>query len=342
MSVLRHGELGKKLKAGMTDRCCILYGEEKYLVEYYRREIRRVFLGEQDDGFNYRRFNGTEIDPEGLAETVNAYPAFAEHSLVELRDFDIFSWSDKSAKKLAELFGDLPDYCCVVFVYDTLEYKPDKRKKKLCEAVQAAAAEVECPLQSDADLLKWIKNRFKKEKKQISPSDAEFLLFLAGNRMDNLGNEIDKLSLYAEGSVITRDDIERVVVPVAEAGIFKLTDELSAGRYESAAEQMYKLLQLNTEPIYLTAVIGAQLRKLYAAKLVKESGGSPAVLKDIINAYNDYQPKQYLRICGKFSTDWYRMAMKACCETDYRLKSVSDPPEGLLWNLFLKLAVKRN
>ena len=338
---MKHGVLRKNLKAGKLDRCYILYGEEKFLIDYYRREIRTHVMGAEADDFNYHRMDGSEADIDRLRETMDAYPAFAEHSLIELRDFDLFSFTDTNAKKLAELLKDIPEYCCLLFVYDTLEYKADKRKKLLCEAVQSCAKEVECPLQNADDLIKWIQNRFQSEQKKISRTNAEYLLFLAGNQMNSLANEITKLSFFAETDEITHAEIERIVVPAVEAEIFLLTDELAEKHYEAAADLMYRLLQLNTEPIVLTAIIGSQLRKLYAARLVKECGGSAAMLKELINAYSEYLPRQYLKICGNFSIDWYRMAISACCETDYKLKSsASDVPADLLWTLFLKLAVK--
>ena len=50
---------------------------------------------------------------------------------------------------------DIPDYCTVIFTYITTAWKPDKRLKKLWEAVDSCGVIVEFAKQDQKDLIAW-------------------------------------------------------------------------------------------------------------------------------------------------------------------------------------------
>ena len=340
MSEIKLDELKKQLKSGQLARCYLLYGKERYLLDHYTRELRKAVLGAEDDPFNLRRLEGKDLDLQELEDAVDAYPSFAEKSLVEVSDYDLFAAAEPEQKRLKALLQDLPDYCCVVFLYDALEYKQDKRKKQLCELLRDYVTTVECPVQGANELTRWVQKHFLARGKEISGDNAAYLLFLCGSLMENLQNEIGKIAVFAKGKEVTKADIDAVAVPVVEAETFKLADALSAKDYEKAAELMYKLFQLDTEPIPINALIGGQLRKLYAARLVKKAGGNASTLMELLGSSSDYMPRQYLRICTSFSEEWYREMIRRSAEADYQMKSSSIDGEDLLRDLFAAMAAR--
>lgn len=338
MGEIKIETLKKQLKSGQPARCYLLYGKERYLLEHYTKELRKAVLGAEDDPFNLRRLDGKSMALSELEDAVDAYPSFAERTLVEVADYDIFAASEGDVKRLAALWKDIPEWCCLVFLYDALDYKPDKRKKQLCELLRDYVNSVECPVQGQDELTRWVQRHFQAREKEISAENAGYLIFLCGSLMENLQNEVGKIAVYAKGREITKADIDAVAVPVVEAETFKLADALSAKDYEKAAELMFKLFQLNTEPIAINALVGSQLRKLYAALLVKGAGGNAGTLRELLGATSDYMPKQYLRICDSFSERWYREMIRRSAETDYRMKSSSADGEDLLKDLFTAMA----
>ena len=338
MSEMKMDAFRRSLKTEAPERCYILYGQERYLREHCLKELRTAVLGAEDDPFNLRRYEGKDLDISELTEAVESYPSFAERSMVEVWDFDIFQCAEDRAKQLIALLKDLPDYCCLAFVYDTIEYKQDKREKSLCEAVRSAAVSVEFPVQGQSELVRWVMRHFKAMHKEIDREDAAYLIFLCGSMMEGLLNEIGKIAVYASGERISKADIDAVAVPVVEAEAFKLADALSGKRYNEAAELMHKLFQLNTEPIVINAMIGSQLRRLYAALLVKQQSGGVQELMEVLGTGSEYMCRQYLRICSGFSREWYRNGIRRSAETDYRLKSGGGEPADLLRSMFLFLA----
>ena len=341
MGELKLEAFRKSLKEKQLERCYILYGQERYLREHYAKQLRLAVLGSDDDPFNLRQYEGKSLDLAELSEAVDAYPSFAERTLIEVRDYDLFQGTEEERKQLIAILKELPDYCCLVFLFDTLEFKADKRKKNLYEAVRSCAASVEFPVQGQGELVRWVIRHFAAQKKEISRDDAAYLVFLCGSLMEGLVNEIGKIAVYAKGGRITREDIDAVAVPVVEAQTFKLTDALAAKRFEEAAELMHKLFQLNTEPIAVNAMIGSQLRRLYTAKLTKDAGMGLTELMEILGG-SEYACRQYLRIYGGFSSAWYRSGLRRCTEADLRMKTGAGDPNSTLISLFLHLAGEEN
>ncbi len=286
---------------------------------------------------------------------MDAYPSFAEKTLVEVRDFNFYQTSKKSEdeekeeekeqpeqgeiKELLTILGDLPEYCCLVFLYDTLDFKPDMRRKKQWDQLKKLITMVEFPLQGQRELVRWIQKHFTARDKEISAEDASYMLFLCGSQMENLSNEIGKVAVYAREKQVRRKDVDAVVVPVFEAQVYKMTDALAAKEYDRAAELMYHLFQLNTEPIAINANIGKQLRKLYTAFLVKKAGGNSDALAQILGT-SEYASRLNLRICSAFTESWYLRMIRLCAETDFRMKSSQGDSEDLLRSLFVTMAAE--
>jgi DNA polymerase-3 subunit delta len=344
MSELSLNDFKKKLKAGDIGSLYILCGDESYLKEHYLQQLRRAVLGAESTGddFNLRRFDGRSLELDSLIEAVEAYPSFAEKAFVEVRDYDIFRASEEASSKLIALLNNMPDYCCLTFIYDTLEYKPDKRKK-LSSVIDARADVISISQQEQSDLIKWISLHFKSHGKTISADDASYLIFLCGGLMNGLKNEIDKIAFYAKGINITRADIDSVASPVIEAVIFDLTNELSRKNYDKAAGIMGRLFQLDEEPIRILSVIAGQIRKLYSARLIKETGtsGTEQAVQSILKLASAYQARLLYKGCTDFSERWYKENLKLCAETDLKMKSTGEDPKELLTTLFLFMANNR-
>ncbi|MCR4772650.1 MAG: DNA polymerase III subunit delta [Oscillospiraceae bacterium] len=337
MSEIDINELKRQLKNGEIGNFYILYGVEGYLREHYLALLRKSVLGADDDPFNLRRFDGRSLSADELAEAIDSFPSFAERSFVEVRDFDLFKASGEDAAKLEEMLASVPEYCCLVFVFDLVEYKPDKRKK-LYALIKDRAAEVNMPAQEPGALVRWVEKHFEHYGKSISREDAKYMIFLCGELMDTLNNEISKVALYAAGKTVTKADIDAAASPTVDAVAYELTNELSVRNYDKAAEVMSRLFRLSEEPIMLLALIGSQVRRLYCAYVIKKAGGDVGEIKDRLGLRSDYHARILGKNCSSFPEGWYRRILRLCAETDLKIKSSGGDPEELLISLFLEMA----
>jgi len=260
----------------------------------------------------------------------------SERTFVVVTDYDM-SKGDQSA--LEELLADLPDYVCLVFVYDTVDYKLDSRTK-LAKTVKEKGRVVEFLRQEQKDLTGWIARRFKALGHEISVGDAQYLIFLCGDLMTGLISEIGKIGAYAQETRVTRQDIDAVATPQLDAVVFSLTDAIAAGDFDKAFGVLSDLLHMQEAPIKLLAFIGKNLRQLYAARLAKEARKSPQWLVDTFGM-KPYPAEKLMRAAGRFSLAWCREAVILCEEADLRMKSTGADGGEVLTDLLLRLSEKK-
>ena len=309
------------LSAGTVGCAYIFYGEESYLREYYLGELRKKLVPAGFEEFNYHRLEGKDLTVQALTEMAEAMPMLSERTLIVVTDFDIFKLGEEQREKLIALLEDIPPYCCLVFVYDTVAYKPNKTMKKLCKAIGDHVQAVEFRAQDSNDLIAWIARRFRALDKEIDRQTAEYLIFTCGGLMTGLVPEISKIAAYAKGKAITQKDIDDVADPVLSAEVFKLSDAVLQGNYDLAASILGDLLKMQTEPIMILAALGSQLRRIYTARLAIDSGKDKYWLMELWDMKSDYPAKLLLSAAKRTTADWCADAVKMCQVLDRRMKS---------------------
>lgn len=342
----KSNEAFQRLKADLTAGtigCAYIFcGEESYLREYYLGALRKALVPAGFEEFNYHRLEGKELSAQALTEIAEAMPMMAERTLLVVTDWDLFKLGEDQREKLVTLLEDIPPYCCLVFVYDTVTYKPNKTMKKLTKAIDAAVQTVEFRAAENSDLLVWIARRFKAQGKEIDRQTAEYLIFTCGSLMTGLVPEIAKIGAYAKGKTVTQKDIDAVADPVLSAEVFKLSDAVLQGRYDEAASILGDLLKMQTEPILILAALGSQLRRIYTARMAIDSGKDKYWLMELWEMKSDYPAKLLLSAAQKTTADWCADAVKMCQVLDRRMKSEKGvDAEGELKLLLVRLGARR-
>ena len=254
--------------------------------------------------------------------------------MVLVYDYDVYQSEGKDA--LQALLSDLPDYCCLVFVYDLLPYKQDARTK-LHALIKQKGRVIAFARQGQNELIRWIRRRFAALNQDIGQREAEYLIFLCGGLMTGLISEIEKIGAYAKGPNIRKEDIDAVADPVLDAVVFQMTDALLSGEMERAAAVLGDLLRMQQPPIMLLSVLGKQMRQLYSARLAIERGKNAAYLMELWSMRSSYPAQKLMRGARKFDTAWCRRAVHLCAEADLEMKRTGTPGETLIVELLMHL-----
>jgi len=332
-----YSALVKKLRAEGPGRLYLLWGEETYLRDSFFEEIKKCCLDGSADDFNYRRLEMPTPDLQALTEAVNAVPFFAERTLVELRGLDLNKCREEEARALGELFADIPDYCTLVLIPD-IGFSPDGRLS-IIKNLRKAGEALEFTPQGASLLVSWIVKRFSSFGKQIDRREAEHLIFVSGSLMNTLILEIEKIAAYAKGERISGEDIDAVAQKQLETNVFEMTDKLSARDFDGAAAILADLLAGKQAPIMLLAVIGQQMRRLYAAKLAAETGQGRDYIAQVCGIKYDFITNRLISGARGFSLEGLRQAVCLCAEYDYKMKSSSSDDEELLRELLIRLSL---
>lgn len=327
------------LAANAPENVYIFYGEETYLREHYLRELQKSLIPAGFEEFNFHRLGGKNLSVQELTEAVEAMPMMTERTLVIVTDCDLYKLPEEQRTALIALLSDWPAYCCCVFVYDLIEYKPNKTYKKLYTALSARACEIKFETQGKNDLIHWIMRRFRALGHEIDSRTAEHLIFTCGSLMTGLVPEIEKIGAYARGKAITKADIDAVADPILDAVVFDLTNAVSGGDFDRAAELLGKLLKQQEDPIMLLSVLSKELRRLYTARLALDSGKDKMWLMELWSMRSDYPAKLLLAAAKKVDRTWCVESLALCQTLDRRMKSEKGiDSEGELKLLLMRLA----
>ena len=328
-------QLKNDLKQKSPARFYVLYGEEDYLRRYYAEQLKKQLLDELTEDFNFHRLTTENFSLQTLSDSLEALPMMAERSMVLVEEVDLFELPESDRERLTAMLADVPEYCCLVLTYT--DFKPDKRKKKLWDAIEKNAVLAEFRYQSESDLRAWIARHFRALGKQIAPELCTYLLQQCGLSMTRLDGEIQKICAFSGAETVVRADIDAVVEPTLDAVVFQLTDALAQRDFGAALERLQVLLKMQTEVIPIVAAVGAQMRRLNAAKILQTEGKVAQELASLCGIA-PYAAGKTMTLSRRFSERFCRQAMLLCCQTDYQIKTSYDTPERLAEMLILSLA----
>ena len=330
-------KLKKDLSEGKPGQLYVLHGEETYLRDHYLGKLRELLLAGGMGTFNLHELGAKVMSPHALEEAVDCLPMMGERTMVLVTDYDLFKAGEKDREEYARIFSQLPDYCCVVFLYDLIDYKGDARTK-LAAALKKYGTVVNFVRQDQGDLVDWVRRRFRALGKDIDSRLALDLIFLCGDLMTNLIGEIEKIGAYSRQKHITKADIEAVATPQLDAVVFRMTDAIGEGNFDKAMSVLGDLYRMQEPPIKIMWSLGKQIRQIYSARLALEQGRGASYVASLWGL-KPYPADKLMTSARRFSLKWCRKAVIQCGQTDLAMKSTGQDGQELLTTLLLELSV---
>ena len=330
-------ELKAAIRSGTLARLYIFYGEEVFLLHHYFGRLKNVLLDDLTESFNFHKMNSETFDIQSFADSVEAMPMMAESTLVQVDDVDIFKLPETDRSRIAEILSDIPEYCTVVFTFETVAWKPDKRLKKLWDTVSSTATIVEFEKQSQRDLIAWVGKHFLSRGKRISNDLCGYLIDITGGTMTVLAGEINKIASYSGADEIVKADIDAVTEPVLDAVVYQMTDLMGEGKYGQALQKLQTLLKMQQKPLEILGAIGGHFRRISTARTLLENGRNASELARLYGI-SEYPAKKSMDAARRFKPEFCARAAQLVLETDIRIKTSFDDPERLLELLILQLA----
>lgn len=328
-------ELKADLKAKTPRRLYLFHGEERYLLEHYFKLLQSQLLPAGAEAFNRKELEGKTCSARDIIASCDCFPVMAERTLVVVKDFDLFKLSEADRDALLAYFADLPEYLCLLFLYDLVPYKPDGRSK-MAAALKQYGLAVEFPRQDQGDLVDWVLRHMKAAGHEIDRRDADYLIFYCGDLMHNLNAEIGKIAAFAKARRVTREDILAVATPQSDAVVFHLTDALSNRDYDKALTRLGELLHMQEPPQMILAWMGKYFRQLYAARVALETRRSQGDVAELWKL-KDYPAAKLMAAAQRVDLAWCRRALEKTAKTDLAMKTGGEDTAALT-SLILELA----
>lgn len=280
----------EQLKTGNFSRFHLVYGEERYMVRYYRNSLKEK-LSQPEDEMNCTVFQGDKANPSAIADVAQILPFMAPQRLIVVQDSGFF----KNASDMVDFMDTFPDTTYLVFV----EREVDKRNR-LYKWISKNGCITECKAQNAAMLAKWIAGYAKRADKAISPQASELLVERVGTDMELLSGEIEKLIGYVgERHDIEISDVEAISSGVTVSRIFEMIDAVALGEKEKALKLYDDLLANKESPMSILYLFSRHINILLQIKELSALGASQGeIVKSI--GIPPFTVKKYARQAGLF------------------------------------------
>ena len=314
--------LQRDISRGNPRAVYVFHGTESYLRDHYLKKLKECIVNPNLEAFNYICLEDDGISRESLVEAVEGLPVMAERKLVVVRDLNIARPSQEYKETLETILADLPDTTCLVFLFVALEYKPDARTK-IHKRISSIGQIVEFAPQNTGALVSWMSKHFMAYGKKIDRSLCEYIIFLCGDLMSNLKNEIAKMAAYCHSDTITRADVDAVAAPVLDAVAYQLTEAVAGGAWNNAMSILMTLSEMRVETVGILAALGRNLRGLYAARLAMDSGRGARDVMRLMGYRSAYPAERLMNSARSRSASWCRRAISLCSDADRLLKTGS-------------------
>jgi DNA polymerase III subunit delta len=232
----------------------LVSGDEPLLVgeaaDAIRAAARAAGYADRTVFFIDRSFSWDE-----LRHASQSLSLFAERRLFELRMPS--GKPDKGAQQLEELAAHPPpDVVCLIVT--------DKLDKKAGDAAWVRAVDkhgvwVAVRAVETQALPGWLRGRAKQLQVEIEPAAAQLIVDRVEGNLLAAKQELEKLSLLANGGPISADLVLRSVGDSARYDVFQLAEAAAAG---DAARALRVLLGLKSEGVEPTLILWALVREL--------------------------------------------------------------------------------
>lgn len=304
--------LNEDIKTGSFRPVYLLFGEEDYLKNQYKNRLRKAILSEEDT-MNFSSFQGRTTDVRKLIDQAETLPFFAEHRMILIEDSGFFK---NASPELAEYIPQIPAETILVFV----EKDVDKRGK-LYKAVQKRGRAVELGRQDEKTLQSWVLGMLKKEKRAITRDALALFLEKAGNDMENIANELEKLLTYTYGKeAVEYSDVEDICTVTTESRVFEMIRAVAEKKQKEALDLYYDLLSLKEPPMRILFLIARQFNQMMQIKDLRERGYGASEIASKAGIA-PFIVKKSLAQASHFEMDELCRAVKDCVEAEEAVKT---------------------
>ncbi|MBR1393002.1 MAG: DNA polymerase III subunit delta [Ruminococcus sp.] len=340
MPVMESAEIAKKLKSDGAERLYCFYGQDTGALESFVKSLAAKLCPKQDRTMNFHRFDGKEPDIPAIADACEMLPMFAQRVLVLIDDLNIDKVPAQDTADLKKILENLPDTTTVIISSPGADLYKNKRSlsdknKRFVDFCAKLGVCCEFGFKKVFELGKSIAAAFEKQGCSITKFDAEYLAERCLCDTSSIRQEITKLTSYAPGRQITRQDIDALCVRRVESDGFALAINILKGNASMVFNRIRELADQNLEAFEIVGAIAFSLNDLYRARLALSSGRSrERCTEDFKYPKNrEFAVKNAFNECQNISVGRIRQTLNIFCDTDFRLKTHSSGRQSDLLTL---------
>ena len=320
-------EFTDHISSGEIDPVYIFTGDQAHLIEQSLNHLKSKVLGDSDD-MNYIVFHGESASGEEIVGDASTVAMFSGRKVVVVKNADKLKAKEMS---VIEKYLDSPSPSTSIVLIFSDGKAPKIKKKKL--------PRYDFSLEK-GNAVALVKEEAKKLGFTITPNAAQTLIYLVGEDLRELHNELVKLSLYRmEGNTIGIDDIEKHTRKAKFGDVFALINAISKKNKKEAQKALLDLEMQGEEPLSVLSRLLWRFRLIWKAKELSDKN---IPKQQILNELKMSQGAFYYlsQDLNKYSYKEITRVMDLLLECDKKLKMSYVPRNYHLTRLVTELCGK--
>jgi len=251
--------------------CYFFYGEEPFLARQFIERVKEILTDKDGEDNSVEKFRLEEHSWSEIIDVARTVPFFTSRRLIFVEIFDVkgAKLSATEEKLLNKYFQTCSTQTVMVVVFSG-KVKKSSPLVKFFSSLPSSSVILEemRPLKARA-LLSWIEKQFHMNDKEPTFDATKRLAEVAGNNLDRIHNEIEKIVIYVgEKKQIELDDINQISGWVKSFLEWEIAENLERGDYEQSLLVLDKLLNKEgLRPEYILGSFSRFFSNLLLAKL---------------------------------------------------------------------------
>lgn len=308
----KNKEIAKDISSENFRHCYLVYGEEAYLKNQVRDNLKKALLG-MGDAMNMTVYRGKDIKPLEVIDMAETMPFFAQRRVIVIEDSGLFK---SGCPELADYIKSPSETAFFLFV----ESDVDKRKD-MYKAANAKGLTIECDTPDMADLRQWVANRLKINGLKVTTGTIDFFFERVGTDMSNASNELEKIICYCYGrDIVESSDVDAVCANWISNRIFAMTDAIVEHDKKKAMDLYYDLLALREPPQKILSLILRQFNIMLQVKEMADNHRDKASIAAAVHL-SPFIVSKYIGWSGSYTTAKLKQYLEFCVSSDEAFKS---------------------
>lgn len=256
----------------------LFLGHENYLMNKAIDRLKNKYVSESLEALNYIVIDGRESDFDDILNACETLPFMSEKKIVVIRDISriLENGHEDLGKEIGLYVEKLDDYLCLIIMDRSNNLK---KTSSIYRRIKKLNGVVEFTTLKGRDLNWWIGENFKKRGKKISNVDINYFIskstysdYGSNKTLYDLENELLKVADYTKEKVVTKEDIDMVLIRTLDTNIFNLLNSINKRDSETALN-IFNEMHMANEPIpRILYMIIRQIRLMLMYNLYRARG----------------------------------------------------------------------
>jgi DNA polymerase-3 subunit delta len=307
----------------------LIFGEDTFRANRKLKEIIEKYRKIHKSGLNLKILDLKEKNFEDFKREFESFPMFSEKKLLILKNASKNKEFKERFLKEIEEFEKSKE---IIFFFEEGEIKGDS----FFEEIKKHGKFQEFKPLDRLRLKIWLKQEFARYGVKIEDRAIERLIFLVGNDLWRMSEEIKKLIAFKKRKEIKERDVEILISPKLELDIFKTIDAISSRNEKLAFKFLHSHLKRGERPAVLFSIIKYQFRNLIQVKDLMEKGEKISQIKSKLDLH-PFVLEKILKISQKFKFEELKKIYQKIFNLDLAIKTGKLEPDLALDLLLAEL-----